>query len=268
MPASQHTRATWLSRCASSMRPSKPFVRMERRDASQLRSFTGCPAHIETTLESGELITAETLPKPVGGTHAYRKVRDRSSFAFALISVAAIIQRDGSGRVAHATTAVWSRDALTVWTSNQMVDWGRTELALSLGIPKERVRLISSFVGGGFGAKLFVRSDALLAALGARAARRPVKVTLQRALVINNTVHRPATIRISARSHARREDHGHRPRKLVGQSSRRQARSGGSGDALSIFRAEPANDHAPCCTGPSRRERHACAGGSSRHDGA
>ncbi|KPF90713.1 molybdopterin dehydrogenase [Rhodopseudomonas sp. AAP120] len=54
----------------------------------------------DTTLHAGELITAVTLPKPAGGTHLYRKVRDRASFAFALISVAAIVQRDGSGRVA------------------------------------------------------------------------------------------------------------------------------------------------------------------------
>ncbi len=56
--------------------------------------------HIETALEKGELITAVTLPKPVGGTQIYRKVRDRASYAFALVSVAAIVQRDGSGRVA------------------------------------------------------------------------------------------------------------------------------------------------------------------------
>jgi len=56
--------------------------------------------HIEHTLEPGELITAVTLPKPVGGTQIYRKVRDRASYAFALISVAAIVQRDGTGRVA------------------------------------------------------------------------------------------------------------------------------------------------------------------------
>jgi xanthine dehydrogenase YagS FAD-binding subunit len=55
---------------------------------------------IETALEPGELVTAVTLPKPVGGTHVYRKVRDRASYAFALVSVAAIVQRDGSGRVA------------------------------------------------------------------------------------------------------------------------------------------------------------------------
>lgn len=94
----------------------------------------------------------------------------------------------------HATIAAWDGDALTVWTSNQMVDWTRSDLALTLGIPKEKVRLVSPFVGGGFGGKLFLRSDALLAALGARAARRPVKLALQRALIANNTTHRPATI--------------------------------------------------------------------------
>jgi xanthine dehydrogenase YagS FAD-binding subunit len=60
----------------------------------------GTTPHIETALAPGELITAVTLPRPLGGTHLYHKVRDRSSYAFALVSVAAVIQRDGSGRVA------------------------------------------------------------------------------------------------------------------------------------------------------------------------
>ena len=60
----------------------------------------GKTPHIETALEPGELITAVTLPKPLGGKHYYRKVRDRSSYAFALISVAAVVLPDGSGRVA------------------------------------------------------------------------------------------------------------------------------------------------------------------------
>lgn len=94
----------------------------------------------------------------------------------------------------HATLAAWDGDHLTVWTSNQMIDWGRTDLARTLGIPKDNVRLVSPYIGGGFGGKLFLRSDALLAALAARAAKRPVKVALQRPLVANNTTHRPATI--------------------------------------------------------------------------
>lgn len=60
----------------------------------------GDSPHIETALEPGELITAVTLPKPIGGKHFYHKVRDRASYAFALVSVAAVVQRDGSGRVA------------------------------------------------------------------------------------------------------------------------------------------------------------------------
>jgi len=55
---------------------------------------------LENTLERGELITAVTLPRSVGGTHIYHKVRDRASYAFALVSVAAVIGKDGSGRVA------------------------------------------------------------------------------------------------------------------------------------------------------------------------
>ncbi len=94
----------------------------------------------------------------------------------------------------HASIAAWEGDKLTVWTSNQMIDWGRGDMARTLGIPKENVRLISPFIGGGFGGKLFLRAESVLAALGARAARRPVKVALQRPLMINNTTHRPATI--------------------------------------------------------------------------
>ncbi|AVS87962.1 molybdopterin dehydrogenase [Paracidovorax avenae] len=60
----------------------------------------GNTPHIDTALQPGELITSVTLPAPVGGTHIYRKVRDRASYAFALVSVAAIVQRDGTGRVA------------------------------------------------------------------------------------------------------------------------------------------------------------------------
>ncbi|MDB5995794.1 MAG: xanthine dehydrogenase family protein subunit, partial [Pseudomonas sp.] len=60
----------------------------------------GNTPNIETTLAAHELITAVTLPAPLGGTHIYQKVRDRSSYAFALISVGAVIHQDGSGRVA------------------------------------------------------------------------------------------------------------------------------------------------------------------------
>ena len=94
----------------------------------------------------------------------------------------------------HASIAAWDGDKLTLWTSNQMIAWTTGDMAKTLGIPKENVRLVSPFIGGGFGGKLFLRADAVLAALGARAARRPVKVALTRPLMANNTTHRPATI--------------------------------------------------------------------------
>ena len=94
----------------------------------------------------------------------------------------------------HASIAAWDGDELTLWTSNQMIAWGVGDVAKTLDIPRRKVRLDSPFIGGGFGGKLFVRSDAVLAALGARAARRPVKVALSRPFMFNNTTHRPATI--------------------------------------------------------------------------
>ncbi|PND19458.1 xanthine dehydrogenase [Ensifer sp. MMN_5] len=94
----------------------------------------------------------------------------------------------------HASIAAWSGDDLTVWTSSQMIDWWRTDLATTLGIDKDKVHLMSPFIGGGFGVKLFLRADAVLAALAAREAKRPVKVALPRPFLMNNTTHRPATI--------------------------------------------------------------------------
>jgi xanthine dehydrogenase YagR molybdenum-binding subunit len=94
----------------------------------------------------------------------------------------------------HASTAAWEGDKLTVWTSNQMIAWGKRDLAKTLSLPEENVRLISPYIGGGFGGKLFLRADAVLAALGAKAAGRPVKVALTRPIMANNTTHRPATI--------------------------------------------------------------------------
>jgi xanthine dehydrogenase YagR molybdenum-binding subunit len=94
----------------------------------------------------------------------------------------------------HATTAAWEGDKLTLWTSNQMIAWAVRDMAQMLMIPKENIHLMSPYIGGGFGSKLWVRSDALMAALAARIAGRPVKVALTRPQSINNTTHRPATI--------------------------------------------------------------------------
>jgi xanthine dehydrogenase YagS FAD-binding subunit len=105
--ASEACIATHPSDMAVAMRALDAAVETVRPDGAtrsipiaELHRLPGDTPHIETTLAPGELITAVTLPKSVGGTHVYRKVRDRASYAFALVSVAAIVQRDGTGRVA------------------------------------------------------------------------------------------------------------------------------------------------------------------------
>jgi xanthine dehydrogenase YagS FAD-binding subunit len=99
--------ATHPSDMAVAMRVLDAEIETVRPDGSvriiPIAAFHRLPGntpHIETALEPGELITSVKLPRPVGGTQVYRKVRDRASYAFALVSVAAIIQPDGSGRVA------------------------------------------------------------------------------------------------------------------------------------------------------------------------
>lgn len=94
----------------------------------------------------------------------------------------------------HATIARWDGDELTIWSAQQIVGWARRDLAAKIGVPPEKIRIVATYIGGGFGGKGSVGSDAVLAALGARAAGRPVKVALPRPLMANNTTHRPATI--------------------------------------------------------------------------
>ena len=99
--------ATHPSDMAIAMRLLDAEVETVRADGSMrsipiadFHRLPGNTPHIETVLEPGELITSVTLPKPLGGVHAYKKVRDRASYAFALVSVATVILPDGSGRVA------------------------------------------------------------------------------------------------------------------------------------------------------------------------
>jgi xanthine dehydrogenase YagS FAD-binding subunit len=99
--------ATHPSDMAVAMRVLDAAVETTRPDGNSRRipiadfyRLPGQTPHIETTLDRTELISAVVLPRPLGGAHVYRKVRDRASYAFALVSVAAVVRRDGSGRVA------------------------------------------------------------------------------------------------------------------------------------------------------------------------
>ena len=153
-----------------------------------------------------EYATAEgrfDLAAARGGATAPARNADSTVGDFAAAFAAAPVQLDATYTTPdqahammepHASIAAWNGDKLTLWTSNQMIDWSVDEMAKTLGIPKDKIRLMSPFIGGGFGGKLWLRADALLAALGARAVRRPVRVALTRPLMFNNTVRRPATI--------------------------------------------------------------------------
>jgi xanthine dehydrogenase YagS FAD-binding subunit len=104
--------ATHPSDMAVAMRALDATVETVRADGTTrsipIADFYRLPGdtpHIENVLDRGELITAVVLPPPAGGTQIYRKVRDRASYAFALVSVAAVVQRNGSGRVAFGGLA-------------------------------------------------------------------------------------------------------------------------------------------------------------------
>ncbi len=94
----------------------------------------------------------------------------------------------------HASVARWDGDKLTVYTANQMIHWAVDGISGTLGIPASKVRVQSAFVGGGFGSKLFLYADPILAAVAAKRLGRPVKVALTRPQIFNHTNHRPATI--------------------------------------------------------------------------
>jgi len=94
----------------------------------------------------------------------------------------------------HATIARWDGDQLTIWSAQQIVGWAQRDLANKIGVPQDKIRIVATYIGGGFGGKGSVCADAVLASIGARVTGRPVKVALPRPLMPNNTTHRPATI--------------------------------------------------------------------------
>ena len=93
----------------------------------------------------------------------------------------------------HASMAFWEGEMLTVCTAAQLTTSPREGLARTLNIPPENVRIITRYIGGGFGNKLPYYVDATLAAIGARMLRRPVKVAMTRPQVFNTTTHRSAS---------------------------------------------------------------------------
>jgi xanthine dehydrogenase YagR molybdenum-binding subunit len=94
-----------------------------------------------------------------------------------------------------ATIAAWDADGkLTVYDANQFVVGIRQGLSAALGIPPEQIRVISRFLGGGFGAKGTFWPHTALAAFAARRVGRPVKLVLTRAQMYSSHGYRSATV--------------------------------------------------------------------------
>ncbi|UXI65808.1 FAD binding domain-containing protein [Tahibacter amnicola] len=117
---SQHCIATHPSDMAVAMRVLDASVETVRPDGATRRiaiadfhHLPGATPQVENELDAGELITAVVLPRPLGGQQFYRKVRDRASYAFALVSAAVIVHKDGTGRIALGGVAhkPWRVDA-------------------------------------------------------------------------------------------------------------------------------------------------------------
>ena len=183
----------------------------QARDAARLIrvQYDQTPGRFDLAAERVNAVTPE-------GARAERSVGDfAGGFAAAPVQLDVTYTTPDQSHMMmepHSTTAQWEGDKLTLWTSNQMIHWAVRDLSAILLHPAEKIRVVSPYIGGGFGAKLWIQSDAVLAAMGARAAGRPVKLALARPQIMNNTTHRPATIqrlRIGADRKGRIQAIGH-----------------------------------------------------------
>lgn len=93
----------------------------------------------------------------------------------------------------HASIAVWGDEGLTLYGSYQMPASDREQLADALGLEVDKVRIVSAYVGGGFGSKLGIAPESVAAAVAARKLGRPVKVAMPRQQVFDATVRRSDT---------------------------------------------------------------------------
>jgi xanthine dehydrogenase YagR molybdenum-binding subunit len=99
----------------------------------------------------------------------------------------------------HATAAVWDADGtLTLYETTQHIFGTKELVSIVLGIPLEKINVMSRFLGGGFGGKGYVWPHTLLAALAAKALNRPVRVQLTRAQMYSMAGHQPATVQTIA----------------------------------------------------------------------
>lgn len=139
-----------------------------------------------------------SVPKPRNGSSPDTNKGDvEAAFAIAPVKIDVTYTTPPQAHAMmepHATIAEWVGDRLTLYTANQMLPRGVDTVSATLLLPKDNIRLVSRYIGGGFGAKLQVEPDAILAAMAARMLNRPVKLALTRQQVFAATTHRSDTI--------------------------------------------------------------------------
>ena len=162
------------------------------RAAALLVRATYAPEAASYDFEAG---LAEASPPAGGGLTTHGDVE--AAFASAPVKIDASfttpIQNHGQMEP-HASLAAWHGDRLTVHTSTQLLKVAQQSVAETLMIPRDKVRIVSRYIGGGFGGKLSQGADVILAALAARQLGRPVKIALTRQQAFQNTTHRTATV--------------------------------------------------------------------------
>ena len=168
----------------------------QARAAAALVRIRYAPASGEYDLHAAAP-QAENPGKIDGGAPADTAVGDfAAAFAAAPVKIDAAYTtpyQHSAPMEPHASMAFWEGEMLTVCTAAQLTTSPREGLARTLNIPPENVRIITRYIGGGFGNKLPYYVDATLAAIGARMLRRPVKVAMTRPQVFNTTTHRSAS---------------------------------------------------------------------------
>lgn len=133
------------------------------------------------------ILKIPTAEEPPPGTFAHGGDATRGNLEQGLAEADVCIDQTYDTQVIHhnpmelsATTAVWEGEQLTLYDATQWIYGDRNAVATMLGIPQAQVRIISHFVGGGFGCKCFTWSHVILAAIAAKHVGRPVKVVLTR----------------------------------------------------------------------------------------
>jgi xanthine dehydrogenase YagR molybdenum-binding subunit len=167
----------------------------QARDAAALvrLRYTSLPAEYDLRAAAphaenpGETSTGDPADSAIGDFE--------SAFAAAPVKIDAYITpyQHSAPMETHASMAFWEGEMLTVCMAAQLTTSPREGLARTLDIPPENVRIITRYIGGGFGNKLPYYADATLAAISARMLRRPVKVAMTRPQLFHTTTHRTAS---------------------------------------------------------------------------